>query len=160
MKPMTTALLRRFGFRATLLASGTVSAVFVAMHGLFAFGLPAALMILILFLSGLARSLQFSAIMTMGFADVAAERMSAATSLSGVFQQVSLALGVVVGTLLTEASTALRPGGGGLLLPTDFILPFLVLALLCVGSSAAFRELPADAGHEVSGHGRREAQVE
>lgn len=152
MKPATRFLLNRLGFRTVLLSSGMITGVFVGLCAAFTLGVPAWVMMLVLFIAGLARSLQFSAIMSIGFADLPKERMSSGTTLSGIFQQVSLALGVVAG-----ASLAQTGAGAGGLTPHDFIMPFAVIAVICMASGLAFAGLPPEAGAHVSGHVKQPA---
>ena len=81
MKPLVRPLLRRTGFRGALVANGVVAASGIAALSLFGPSWPSIAMFMLLALGGLARSLQFTAMNTLAFADVPTERMSAATAL-------------------------------------------------------------------------------
>ena len=59
-------------------------------------------MIAVLMVGGFFRSLQFTAVNALAYAEVPAARMSRATALAAVGQQVSLATGVAVGALTVE----------------------------------------------------------
>ena len=65
-------------------------------------------MIAVLLIGGFFRSLQFTATNTIAYADVDARRMSRATSLVSVAQQLSIAAGVAVGALAVELAVQLK----------------------------------------------------
>ena len=116
MKTVAGPILRRFGYRTVLAVNALLCAGSIAVCALFEASTPYAVMIAILVAGGFARSLQFTSINTLAFADIERARMSAATSLSSVGQQVSLSTGVAVGALVLEtllhwrADTVLRVG--------------------------------------------------
>ncbi|WP_431281453.1 MFS transporter [Humitalea sp. 24SJ18S-53] len=153
MKPMAQPLLRRFGFRATMLANTGLAAAGSAAGALFAPGWPWWAMFVVLALGGLARSLQFTAMNTLAFADVPGARLSAATSLYGTLQQITPALGVVMASAVLAGSAAL----GGRAAPdgADFFWAFAGAGLLVLASAPLFAKLAPDAGADVSGHGGR-----
>lgn len=152
MKPLVRPLLKRAGFRRVLAVNGVVAAAGVAALALLGPGWPPLAIFALLAAGGLARSLQFTALNTLAFADVPAERMSAATALYGTLQQLTPALGVVLATATLEVAQALA--GRDALAPADFSLGFVVAAAVVVLSVPLHARLPADAGAEVSGHGR------
>ncbi len=152
MKPLVRPLLRRTGFRATLVANGVVAAIGVAALSLVGPSWPSIAIFVLLAAGGLARSLQFTALNTLAFADVPHERMSAATALYGTLQQLTPALGVVLATGTLEASQ--RLAGRSDLLPVDFSHGFLVAGLVVLLSVPLHMRLARDAGAEVSGHQR------
>src|SRR5690349_10167826 len=80
MKPLARPLLRRFGFRRALIGASLVAAVGVALPAAFTPDWPLPLIFALLALGGLFRSLQFTALNTLAFADVPTARLSAATS--------------------------------------------------------------------------------
>ncbi len=151
MKPLARPVLRRFGFRRALVGNALLSAAGVAaLAGLSPFW-PLAAIFAVLALGGLFRSLQFSALNALAFADLPAERLSAGTSLFGTVQQLAPALGVVLATAVLDASAALagRPELGG----GDFAAAFLVAAAMIAASAPLHARLAPDAGAAVSGHG-------
>ncbi len=152
MKPLVRPLLRRTGFRATLVANGVVAAIGVAALSLVGPSWPSIAIFVLLAAGGLARSLQFTALNTLAFADVPHERMSAATALYGTLQQLTPALGVVLATGTLEVSQ--RLAGRSDLLPVDFSHGFLVAGLVVLLSVPLHMRLARDAGAEVSGHQR------
>lgn len=152
MKPLVRPLLKRTGFRTALLANGVVAAAGIAALALLTPAWPAAAIFLLLAAGGLARSLQFTALNTLAFADVPPERMSRATALYGTLQQLSPALGVVLATTTLEASLAVS--GRDALAVADFSNGFLVAAAVVLAAVPLHARLPPDAGAEVSGHRR------
>ena len=150
MKPLVRPLLRRFGFRNALLINGVFASAGIA---LLAFPNPAwsvAAIFLLLACGGLFRSLQFTSLNTLVFADVPPEKLSAATSFYSTLQQLSPALGVVLATATLEASRLIadRPA----LALADFSTGFLVAAVVTLLSIPMLAALSRDAGAEVSGH--------
>jgi EmrB/QacA subfamily drug resistance transporter len=151
MKPLARPILRRFGFRSVLIGTSVLAAAGVAVAALFTPAWPLAAIFLLLALGGLFRSLQFTALNTLAFADVPPPRLSAATSFAGTAQQLAPALGVVLATTTLEASATLAgrhaPAG------PDFVAGFLVAGLVILASAPFFARLAPDAGEAVSGHG-------
>lgn len=97
MKPATTPILRRFGFRTVLLVNGVANVSALAACALLTPATPVWLIAAILFVGGLTRSMQFSALNTIAFADVPQPRMAAANTLFSTAFQVALGLGVALG---------------------------------------------------------------
>ncbi len=152
MKFIATPTLRRFGFRSVLIVNALVAGVFVAMPGFFEPTTSILMITILLGVGGLFRSLQFTATNALAYADVTSERMSRATSLSSVAQQLSISIGVSIGALALEFST-----GGGPFTVESFRLPFTIVGGLTMLSAVVFLLLPRNAGDEVSGHTTRVA---
>lgn len=152
MKVTAPAILRRFGFRTVLLGNTVVCAISMAVYGFFRPSTPHALMIGILLVGGFFRSLQFTSLNAMAYAEIDAPRMSRATTLSAVAQQLSLSFGVGLGALLLHGTLLSR--GHAELGPTDFAPAYFAIAAISALALLFFVPLPRDAGAEVSG--RRE----
>lgn len=150
MKPLVRPVLRRFGFRQVLLFNGAIAVVLVGAIGLISPAWPWTAIFVLLALGGLARSLQFTSLNTLAFADVAPGRMAAATSLSSTAQQFSPALGVVIAGAALDASSALA--GRHTLVLADFSVAFAVAALTMAAALPWHARLPRNAGAAVSGH--------
>jgi hypothetical protein len=132
-------------------ASAWMAAAGIAVAALFTPAWPLPLIFVLLALGGLFRSLQFTALNTLAFADVPAPKLSAATSFAGTAQQLAPALGVVLATTTLEASKSL--GGRHVLAVHDFAVAFLVAAAVVAASAPFFARLAPEAGEAVSGHG-------
>jgi EmrB/QacA subfamily drug resistance transporter len=150
MKPLARPILHRFGFRTVLIGTSVLAAAGIAVAALFTPAWPLSAIFLLLALGGLFRSLQFTALNTLSFADIPGPRLSAATSFSGTAQQLAPALGVVLATTSLELSKSLA--GHHLATVSDFAVAFIVAALVVLVSCPLFLRLAPDAGAEVSGH--------
>ena len=149
MKPCTTFVIRRWGFRTTAIATGLLSSAATAACGLLYPSTPVPVLAALLFFVGVTRSMQFTVMLTLGFADVPAQRMSAASTLASVAQQMALGMGVALGAALLHL-VALRHGGPPVL--PDFHIVFVLVALAMLAGLPWFIRLPHGAGAEVSGH--------
>src|SRR5712691_3552874 len=99
MKPVTTPVLRRFGFRRVLIANGVISALLILGCGFLAPQTPRVAVVALLFLHGLSRSMQFTSLNTLAFVDIPKPLMSSATSFSAVVQQMGMGMGVAAGAV-------------------------------------------------------------
>ncbi|HTO54840.1 MAG TPA: MFS transporter [Myxococcota bacterium] len=149
MKITAPAILRALGFRRVLLLNTMVCAVSIACYGFFRPSTPHAVIIGILLVGGFFRSLQFTSLNTLAYADIDQPRMSRATTLSSVGQQLSLSFGVGMGALLLHATLAWK--GHEDLGAGDFSFAYFAIAAISVTSLSFFARLPADAGAEISG---------
>ncbi|MGP8206248.1 MAG: MFS transporter [Acidimicrobiales bacterium] len=150
IKPATTFLINRFGFRSVLVTATAGVAATVAVAGSVSAATPLALIVIIVLLSGVARSVGFTAYTTLGFSEVTEAEMGHANGLSATTQQLAAALGVAVATV------ALRIGGpiGRLFSPrpgpsTSYTVAFVVMALFALAAAAGATRLGPDAGSAV-----------
>jgi EmrB/QacA subfamily drug resistance transporter len=148
MKFVAPPLLRRFGFRRVLIVNSFIAAFFVAVPATFSLGTSMHVITALLFIGGFFRSLQFTSANALAFADVPQAKMSRATSMTSVFQQLSLSLGISVGAITLQLT--MTKEGGGLEL-TDFHPAFLAIGLISMCSVIAFLRMPKNAGEEMSG---------
>ena len=149
MKFTAAPILGRFGFRNVLVANALVSTVFVFGFALFTSATPHAVILIVLFVAGFFRSLQFSAVNTLVYADIAPPSMSQATSFSSAAHQLSLSLGVAIAALTLEAEQMVR--GDSAILVDDFVTAFLVVGVIGALSAVIFWSLPDNAGSELTG---------
>jgi EmrB/QacA subfamily drug resistance transporter len=150
MKAATTRALKTFGFRRILTVNGALAAVSLAACAVFDTSTAVWSVALVLFLGGLSRSLQFTALNTLQFADVPQAEMGPANTLSNLAQQLSMGLGPAFGGLCLDLGTAF----GHRMVPnlSDFRLAFLISALLALAGVAGSFRLTPDSGVAVSGH--------
>ncbi len=149
MKAAVAGVLRRFGYRPVLVYNSLISAFFLAACASFQPGMPFAAMIAILLAGGFFRSLQFTAVNTIAYAEIGPALMSRATTLTSVAQQLALSTGVAVGALIVEITLWYRHETT--MGAADFPPAFLVVGLLTASASLVFAQLPADAGAELAG---------
>ncbi len=150
MRLVIKRVLRRYGFRTTMTANGVTAGILMLACASFRPGWPFWLLSVVLFVGGMAQALQFTAYNTVAYADIPAERMSAATSFYATFQQMTLTLGICTAAGSLAASRAL--GGHTALTITDFSVGFVVVGLLSLLASPIAARLSPDAGGELSGH--------
>jgi len=150
MKFTVTPIIRRFGFRTVLVGNGTISAVIMMGYALFRPSTPYSLIIATLLIGGFFRSLQFTCLNTLTYADVPATMMSGASTLASMTQQLFISLGVSVGALMLHLSLHMR--SAALLSADDFVPAFLLTGLLSLLSALLFIPMASHAGAELSGH--------
>jgi EmrB/QacA subfamily drug resistance transporter len=154
MKTATTRMLRAFGFRRIMTVNGALAAVSLAACAAFAPGAAVWAIVVVLFLGGMSRSMQFTAGATLQFAEVPQAEMGPANTLGNLVMQLSMGLGPAFGGLCLDIGAALShhatPGLAA------FQLAFILAGLLALlGVADSFRLAP-DAGQMVSGHKRAE----
>jgi EmrB/QacA subfamily drug resistance transporter len=150
MKVAAPPILRRFGFRRVLIVNAVLAGVFVMLPAAFTPATPVAVMTGLLLIGGFFRSLQFTSVNALAFSDVPQERMSRATTLTSVAQQLSLSIGISIGAIALELTV--HASGGSAIGAADFVPAFLVVGGLAALSAIPFAFLARDAGREVSGH--------
>jgi MFS family permease len=149
MKTLAARIIRAFGFRHLMTVNAVVSAVFLAACGLFTVTTPLLLIMIILVVGGFFRSLQFTAINTVAYAEVETAQMSRATTLVSVNQQLAVSAGVAVGAFTVESTMWYRHMTE--LDASVFAPAFIVVAVTSALSAWFFWQMPDDAGHEISG---------
>ena len=153
MKTVTTRTLRSFGFRRVLVINGLIACGSIAACAFLSPATSPVVIMVLFFVAGLSRSMQFTALNTLGFADITAAQRSSASTLSSMLQQVSMLLGVAIAAATINLSSLLRAGGGTPL--ADFRWAFVVIGAIGMAASLRFIALSPDAGSEVSGHRAR-----
>ena len=147
MKPFTTPLLRRFGFRGVLLGNGVVTVMLLVACGWLRAGTPVWAVLLVLFLGGAGRSMELTSLTTLGFADLPSQLSASGTTFATMMQQMTVSLGVSVAALVLHVTA-----GGGRAEHGDFRAAFSVMGALALLSLFSFARLPAEAGNAVSGY--------
>ncbi|HEY2243124.1 MAG: DHA2 family efflux MFS transporter permease subunit [Xanthobacteraceae bacterium] len=149
MKAAVASVLHRYGYRNVLIYNALISSVFLTACASFVQGMPFAAMIAILLSGGFFRSLQFTSINTIAYAEIEPAKMSRATAMVAAAQQLSLSTGVAVGALVVELTLRLKHSTTmGI---NDFPPAFLFVGLLSASAVFIFMRLPPDAGAELAG---------
>jgi EmrB/QacA subfamily drug resistance transporter len=152
MKAIAPPIIRRYGFRRVLITNTIISAMALMCYALFTATTPYILVVLVLFAGGLFRSLQFTALGAMAFADVAPSQMSGASSLSSMGQQLSQAIGVALAAFVLY--TMQRVAGSPDIAADEVTPAFIVVGIASLLGLFFFVRLPPEAAAEVSGHKR------
>ncbi|MDQ0668392.1 DHA2 family efflux MFS transporter permease subunit [Pseudomonas sp. W2I6] len=148
MKPFTTAVMQRWGFRSVLMINGILGVLAIAACALLDERMSWTLILFILFVGGLSRSMQFTLFNTLGFADIPKAQMSDASTLFSMFFQLSMAMGVAIGALLLRFAMNFH-GNTGQAATADFQLTFLLVAVIAGVALLDNLRLPLQAGESV-----------
>ncbi len=149
IKPVTSPLIRRLGFRTVLIFSiGAGSVVFGLIATLTAAS-PLPWVVTLLLLSGMFRSIGFSAYNSLQFADIDPAQMSGANTLSSTLQQVAAALGIALSAVIVRlANRGLGPSAPP---ATAYAVAFTALAIVMLVPLVGAIRLHRSAGNEVAG---------
>jgi EmrB/QacA subfamily drug resistance transporter len=144
MKTIIPIILRNIGFRRALTVNALISTTLVGACATFVPGVSFVWIVMVLTLGGFFRSLEFTSLNTIAYADVDHRFMSRATSLIAVGQQLSIATGVAVGALAVDVTLWLR--GHDTITAADFQPAWLIIAAISASSCLVFWRMPSDAG--------------
>lgn len=151
IKPATTPLIRGLGFKKLLLINGTLNVLALLACAFLTPDTPVWLIMLILYLGGVFRSIQFTAISTLAFADVPSPQMSYANTLFSTATQLAVGLGITLGAIGIRIGELLSGALGMSALPgISFRLAFVVIALICLAGMFDTLRLTREAGSAVS----------
>ncbi|MFV0417628.1 MAG: DHA2 family efflux MFS transporter permease subunit [Dysgonomonas sp.] len=148
MKPATIWIMRHYNFKTVLIANGFMVAVFSLFTALLLPTTPVWIIVAVMFLSGMFRSMQFSAITTLAFADVSQQQMTAANTLYSTVQQMSTGMGIAMGAVFLRFSNVIN-GSTEHYSVADFRLSFIFVAIMGILSLYGFTKLTPDAGDVV-----------
>lgn len=148
MKSAAPPILRRFGFRTVLLANSVVVAFSVAAPALFTDRWSAPAVMAVLAIGGFFRSLQFTALNALGYAEVEPERMGVATTTSSMVQQLTQSLAICLAATLLHAS--MRWHGTDVVTAEATALVFVAVAVIGWLSVLWFIRLPSTVGDEMN----------
>jgi EmrB/QacA subfamily drug resistance transporter len=151
MKTTAQPILRYFGFRKVLVVNAIISIAFFCANAFFTQLTPHWIIMAVLLVGGFFRSLEFTALNAIGYAEIEQRDMSRATSFAAVAQQLSLSTGVSLGAAALEIVRAVH--GGGALRPDYFAPAFFVVAAISAASIFYFWRLPENAGDDLTGRG-------
>ncbi|TDV50094.1 EmrB/QacA subfamily drug resistance transporter [Pseudomonas graminis] len=145
MKPFTSVIMQRWGFRQVLLVNGCIGVAAIAACALLDQTMGWPMILLILFIGGLSRSMQFTAFNTLGFADVPKAQISDASTMFSMCFQLSMGLGVAIAALLLRGAMVVH-GNDGSAVTADFQLTFMGVAVIAALALLDNRRVSAQAG--------------
>ena len=144
MKTQVATILARFGFRRVLLINAIISSLFALLPAVFTIDTPALMIILLFLAGGLSRSLQFTSLNTLAYADIPPELLSRATSFAAVCQNLSGSVGVTIAAIGLELVQKVE--GGNAIEAAHFPPVFLLIAAISASSVFIFMQLSKSAG--------------
>ncbi|HCT5344107.1 TPA: MFS transporter [Klebsiella quasipneumoniae] len=151
IKPATTPLIRWLGFRRLLLINGALNVCSLLACALLTPQTPVWAIMLILYLGGVFRSIQFTGVSTLAFADVPAAQMSDANTLFSTASQLAVGLGITLGAIGIRLGEQV---GDWLHLSAvpgiSFRLAFVFIAVICLVGMIDSLHLAKTAGSSVS----------
>ena len=151
-KAVTAPVQRIFGFRNVLVVNSAAMAMCFAACALFTASTPFWLMFAVLFVAGILRSLLYTVLGTMAFADMPQAEMGSASVLSAMSLQLTRAFGVSMLVIIMNLSVLMRGAAPGQMGIPDFRVGILTIAFFTAASLLWWVRLPAEVGSEISGY--------
>jgi len=149
IKPFTTPILRHFSFRQVLIVNGLLNAAAIFGCALLTPETPLAAMVGLLFISGMTRSMQFTALATLAFADIPEARMSGANTLLNIAQQMAMGMGIAFGAVALRIAGLIDPGAQGAIPLANFHVAFVIVGAIALIGVIDASGLHPGAGEEV-----------
>jgi Na+/melibiose symporter-like transporter len=159
MKAFVIQALRRFGFRRLLIVNGTMTSLSMALCALLSPATATIVVVVILFFHGALRSMQFTCMTTLAYADIAPERMSRANGFLSAVMQLSMGMGVAIGAVTLRLVAHARGHSAAVPQLRDFHLAILFISVVALGPVFDSLGLPPNAGATTSGHRLPELEV-
>ena len=150
MRITATRIINRFGYRDTLLFNAFLTSALLGVNAIWRPGTPVVIMFIVLLFGGFFRSLQFSAVNTLGYSDVPASQMSRATPFASMAQQLAMSLGIGTGALMLHLTLLVR--GHTQLGPADFTPAFIGVGIISLCAVPIFMKLSPQAGEGMLAH--------
>lgn len=144
IKPLAPRIIRRFGYRNVLMYNALLTGLFIALCGFFNESTPLWWMSCILGVGGVFRSLQFTAVNTLTYADLDQQAMSRASSFAAMAQQLGISLGVACAAITLNISMHWHQHAQ--VHAQDLFWGFMVIGGLTAISFFSFKRLPQQAG--------------
>ncbi len=146
IKPATTPLINRFGFRKLLVSSAVIMAVVMAALGFTTAATPLPVIALLTLISGITRSAALTVYSTIGFADMPADLMRDANTLFATTTQLAAGLAVAFATVALRIGSLLP---GAATSTAAYTLAFGILAVISLVAAAEALRLQPGAGDAV-----------
>ncbi|SEM14023.1 drug resistance transporter, EmrB/QacA subfamily [bacterium A37T11] len=150
MKPGAIWVTRKFDFRSVLIVNGLILVAITFVQALLVPDTPTWLVVIVLFVSGLSRSMQFSSLNTLAYADIPREKMSNANTLYSTVQQVGLGLGVALGAVALHVASLIHHTEKQYTM-ADFHLALYIVGIICFLSLLEYLRLKKTDGLNLRG---------
>lgn len=141
-KPLLRRMIRTFGYAAVISCLAVAGSLLLAGFALFDPAMAGLIVAPYVVASGAVKTMHFNAVNTLTYSGVPAPELSRSVATAGVFQQLSMGLGISLGA----AFLALVSGGAEALTMRDFSLVFLIMAVIPLLSLPVLARLGQEAG--------------
>jgi EmrB/QacA subfamily drug resistance transporter len=141
--------LKPLGFRRLLIGNALLTSAFLIGCAFFQVTTPYLVIVLALLVGGFSRSVQFTAVQSLGYAEMPSELFSRATSFLAMAQQLAQSIGVGLVALIVHLSLTWHDRIA--IAPQDIALGYFTIGVITIASVAVFYRLPSEAGAELSG---------
>jgi EmrB/QacA subfamily drug resistance transporter len=147
IKSTVKPVLRFFGIRRLLIYNTLLTAAYIFACGLFRDNTPYLLILLTLWIAGLSRSVEYTAIQSLAYADLPPALTARATSFSSMSQQIWLSFGVGLVALVMQLAREFH--GHDTIEPSDIMPAYFVIAFASLAAAGVFARMPKNAGAEL-----------
>ena len=155
MKAFTSRILQRWGFRTVCIIDVFVAAGSTIACGFLTPTTPLFIILVVVFIYGLARSMQFTALATLAYADIPQPQMSTASTLWSAANQMTTGMGIAFGALSLQIAAWSRGGTDStteiIFTLQDFQWAFAAAGILTLISLPGYLKMSPDAGSKISG---------
>lgn len=156
MKAGVMPVLKRFGFRRTSIVAVSAAGLMTIACGFLTASTPLAVILVVIFGYGLARSMQFSTLAILAYADIPPALMNPASTLWSASSQMMIGMGIAFGAVSLRFADYVN--GGSALATTgepfalaDFRLAFILAGIVTLLSLIGYVGLARDAGAGIGG---------
>ncbi len=155
MKAFTTPILQRWGFRTVCIVDVLVATISTIACGLLTPSTPLLWILIVVFVYGLARSMQFTSLATLAYADIPQSQMSTASTLWSAANQMTIGMGIAFGALSLQVAAWARGAGNTttemVFTLSDFKWAFAAAGILTLASLPGYWRMDRQAGAKISG---------
>jgi len=150
MKPPAIWITRKFNFRTVLIGNGLILTLVTFAISFLSISTPIWLVALAFFLSGLTRSLQFTSLNTLAYADIPTEDLSNASTLYNTAQQMALGMGIAMGAVALHIASNIHHTTDAYQMQ-DFHLALRMIAVLSFLSLLEYIKIKPSDGNNLRG---------
>ncbi|MBD3586169.1 MFS transporter [Salinimonas sp. HHU 13199] len=154
VKPATTWIMNTFGFKNVLIYNTVLVAAGFFVLALCDAQTSAWLLGIILFLSGMTRSMHLTVLNTLSFADVPQSYIRDANTLSAVIMQMTRGMGITAGALALALATFIIDDTRSTPVTSDFQLTMVFMGIIALISLVNSARVESDIGDAVLNHRR------
>jgi EmrB/QacA subfamily drug resistance transporter len=149
IKPLTTPIIRRFGFRHVFLANGMLQAAAMLACAMLGPDTSRPIIIAVLVIAGASRSLQFTSLNTLAYADVPERLMNTANTMFSIAYQLGNGFGVALGAVALRMAGVVLHGGTAPPGQAEFRVALIAIAVVMALTTLEALRVPPDAGSVV-----------